>query len=311
MHLKAMKRSRITERLKDLYSLEGLRAFLSESGRLHNKGYFQYTTVAAVEGMRKSHQIWLAAGSEMNDLDEISRYDPERWKRMYVASFSASTHESIAMWAIYGSVPQEAVRVQFRRQDVCAAVDKARVDGYVVEVGNDDVTEDSRFNIKSIELIDVVYRRKNSLALRATTVRDEFFRKESCERRLNILAGCIKDYAWEYEYEVRILVELADDIPSNILPAKVALSADTMMENLKVTTGPCCDGGLVRKRIKDIEMSPSLLYGKVKVKSLCKHCLCRDMELCPASLSTKGKMQAMDEAFVQKRRGEEWRKMKS
>ena len=68
----AMKRSRITERLKDLYSLEDLRAILSESGRLHNKGYFQYTTAAAVEGMRKSGQIWLAAGSEMNDLDEIS-----------------------------------------------------------------------------------------------------------------------------------------------------------------------------------------------------------------------------------------------
>ena len=305
-----MKRSRITERLKDLYSLGDLRAILSESGRLHNKGYFQYTTAAAVEGMRKSGQIWLAAGSEMNDLDEISRYDPERWKRMYVASFSASTHESLAMWAMYGSLPREAVRVQFRQQDVCAAVDKARADGYVVEVKTGCVIGDNRFNIKSIELIDVVYRRKNSLALRATTVRDEFFRKESFERRLNILAGCIKDYAWEYEYEVRILVELADDISSNMLPAKVALPAEAMMENLKVMTGPCCDEGLVSEKVKGVGKSPSLLYGKVKVKSLCKHCLCGDMELCPASLSTKDKMHAMGEEFARKRREEEWRKMK-
>ena len=306
-----MKRSRMTERLKDLYSLEDLRAILSESGWLHNKGYFQYTTASAVEGMRKSHQIWLAAGSEMNDLDEISRYDPERWKRMYVASFSASTHESIAMWAIYGSQPREAVRVQFRQQDVCAVVDKARADGYVVEVGTDGGREGNIFKMKSIELVDVVYRRKNSLALRATTVRDDFFRKESDERRFRILAGCIKDYAWEYEYEVRILVELANDIPSNMLPARVALSADAMMENLKVRNGPCCDDGLVSEKIKGVEISPSHLYGRVKIKSLCKYCPCRDMEHCPASLSTKDKMRAMDEEFVRRRREEEWRKMKS
>jgi len=303
-----MRRSRVTERLNNLYSLEELRALLSESGRLHNKGYFQYTTAAAVDGMRKSHQIWLAAGSEMNDFDEISRYDPERWKRMYVASFSASTHESIAMWAIYGSLPREAVRVQFRHQDVCAAVDKARADGYVVEIGGE--VEGNTFKIKSIELVDVVYRRKNTLALRATTVRDEFFKKESDEQRFKTLAGCIKDYAWEYEYEVRILVELANDIPSNMLPARVALSADAMMENLKVMTGPCCDDGLVGERIKDVEISPSHLYGRVKIKSLCKYCPCKDMEQCPASLSTKDKMRAMEEEFVRKRREEEWRKMK-
>ena len=150
-----MKRNWITERLKDLYSLEDLRSFLSESGRWHNKGYFQYTTAAAVEGMRKSGQIWLAAGSEMNDLDEISTYAPERWKRMYVASFSASTHESIAMWAIYGSLPREAVRVQFRQQDICAVVDKARSEGCVAEVGSDGELLDNKFKIKSIELIDV------------------------------------------------------------------------------------------------------------------------------------------------------------
>ena len=305
-----MKRSWITERLKDIRSLGELRALLSESGRGHNKGYFQYTTADAVEGMRKSHQIWLAAGSEMNDLDEISRYDPERWKRMFVASFSASTHESIAMWAIYGKLPREAVRVQFRQQDMCAAVDKARADGYVVGAGSGGVIEDNRFKIKSIELVDIVYRRKNSLALRATTVRDEILRKESDEYRFKTLAGCIKDYAWEYEYEVRILVELADDIPSNMLPTKVALSADAMMENLKVMTGPCCDEGLVRERLKAVEISSSHLYGRVKVKSLCNYCPCKDMEQCPSSLSTKDKMRAMDEEFVRKRREEEWRKMK-
>ena len=305
-----MKRNWITERLKDLYSLEDLRSFLSESGRWHNKGYFQYTTAAAVEGMRKSGQIWLAAGSEMNDLDEISTYAPERWQRMYVASFSASTHESIAMWAIYGSLPREAVRVQFRQQDICAVVDKARSEGCVAEVGSDGELLDNKFKIKSIELIDVVYRRKNSLALRATTVRDEFFRKESFERRLNILAGCIKDYAWEYEYEVRILLELADDIPSNILPARVALSATAMMENLKVMTGPCCDDRMVKEKIGDVEMRNSGLYGKVKVKSLCKYCPCVDMNSCPASMRSKEKMTRMEEDFVQKRREEEWWKMK-
>ena len=305
-----MKRSRIIERLKDSYSLECLRSLLSESGRLHNKGYFQYTTAAAVEGMRKSHQIWLAAGSEMNDLDEISRYDSERWKRMYVASFSASTHESIAMWAIYGSLPREAVRVQFRQQDVCAAIDKARAAGYVVAVGSDGVIEGRAFPIKSIELIDVVYRRKNSLALRATTVRDDFLRKESVERRLDILAGCIKDYAWEYEYEVRIIVELSDSIPSKVLPTKVALSAEAMMGNLKVMTGPCCDEGLVKARIGDIEINPSHLYGKVKVKSLCKYCPCNEMDRCPTSIRSEEKMRRMDEDFVRKRREEEWRKMK-
>ena len=305
-----MKISWITKRLKDIRTLEELRALLSESGRVHNKGYFQYTTADAVEGMRKSHQIWLAAGSEMNDLDEISRYDPERWKRMYVASFSASTHESIAMWAIYGRLPREAVRVRFRQQDVCAAIDKARADGYVVEAGSGEVLEGNRFKIKSIELVDIVYRRKNSLALRATTVRDEILRKESDEHRFKTLAGCIKDYAWEYEYEVRILVELADDIPSNMLPTKVALSTDAMMENLRVMTGPCCDDGLVRERLKAVEISPSHLYGRVKVKSLCNYCPCKDMEQCPSSLSTKDKMRAMDEEFVRKRREEEWRKMK-
>ena len=121
-----MIKNRITERLRGLSSIEELRALLSESGRSHKKGYYQYTVATAVEGMRESGQIWLAAGSEMNDLDEISTYDPERWKRMYVASFSASTHESIAMWAIYGSSPREAVRAQFRQQDVCAAIDQAK-----------------------------------------------------------------------------------------------------------------------------------------------------------------------------------------
>ena len=169
----------------------------------------------------------------------------------------------------------------------------------------------NRFKLKSIELIDVVYQRRNSLALRATTVRDDFFRKESFEHRWSILAGCIKNYAWEYEYEVRILAELSDDIPSYILPTKVALPAEIMMKNLKITTGPCCDENLVRTKITGIEMTPSLLYGKVKVKSLCKHCPCKDMEVCPSSLCTKGKMNMMDDDFIRKRREEEWRKMKS
>ena len=49
----------------------------------------------------------------MNDLLECEKIDKEKWERTYIASFTHTFLESIAMWCEYSRQLSETIRLQF------------------------------------------------------------------------------------------------------------------------------------------------------------------------------------------------------
>ena len=72
-----------------------VREFLRLAARSH-KYLFQYTDLNALKGMLESRRLWLTRATDLNDMKEFEGDEDPR--RAYVASFTMTHLENVAMW---------------------------------------------------------------------------------------------------------------------------------------------------------------------------------------------------------------------
>lgn len=273
----------IRNEFKKKKCLKDVKDFLDIRASRHNY-YFHYTTVTALKNMLESKTLYLSLGRTMNDLLEIQKIAPEKWNRLYVASFSYTANESVALWHIYGNPLSDAIRIQFSRAAIKNMLKKAKENLTCKSVNNGEVYE--IYKIKSIKLVDIAYLQNSQKSLKwnRTFLTDSFCKDLSQINSYKELAGYIKNIAWEYEVETRFLVEL-DGEETDTFPEKIKIDAENLWKGAKILCGPCLPAENLKKQMNEFfeknedaihidvdNITNSSLLNRVHFRPLCMNC---------------------------------------
>jgi len=303
----------MAQKLSDIKTFTELEQYLQQKGVGH-QNYRHYTNLDNIISMLDSGYLWLSRGDQLNDRQELSKGNPAEWEKIYLASFVYGRSENIAMWAIYGLPHDEAACLSLPSMEINKWVSGIKTlhdpsDGYKkIEAG---------FTAK---MIDVVYiggkRGQKDTLLQWNGERlylDEQDNKKKPELSDDFtaissaacLTGCIKNYAWVYENEVRIQVKLDQPIdctriairfPDNFF-VPVNVKGANEQDKVCITYGPWKD---IRKSIQfdqafqhrtgqygdKITFADSEFNDLVRLKELCEYCTAGKDKRMPGRLNS-------------------------
>lgn len=263
------------KKLSDVQNAEEMIAFLQKKGCNHYN-YYHYTNWDSLNKIVKNRTFLLTRGNSMhiNDQHEaIMKGSKAAWDRTYIGSFSYGREENMAMWGLYGLPWEDAVRIRIPKEQMVRWISNInRVglwDGKSFVGWNNDI---------AATLNDIVYvsGENGGQSLNLTHADDHFSTAKtpglSSVDRDSKMTGYIKNYAWQYENEVRIRIHtnkplgverIAIEIPSDVIDA------------ITVTTGPYFSmnrDSLYIHLVNKNKLQNSDFKDLVKMKSLCSMC---------------------------------------
>ena len=176
------------------------------------------------------------------------------------------------MWGLYGLPWQDAIRIAIPKEAMLCWIESI---SHVSSWGDD---ETRKISSPNVTLTDIVYVSgvKNEDGVRLTH-RDKSFTTSKQPGLFSVdrdpqMTGCIKNYAWSYENEVRIRVELTHDIDCE----KILLSIpQETIDAIQITTGPYFQPKrdmLYDQLDKQHRISESGFNNLVRYRALCSMC---------------------------------------
>ena len=225
------------------YELRDFIKILLRNGKEHTS-YYHYTNWDAFGKMMEEVKSGSARGLRMLLLSQASNTNDgiERcWgQNVYLACFSYSRYEDVAMWMNYGKRSPDAVRIRFDGCKVRAWLERhRRGEGLFRAIPHDDGFWYERLNpndVKSVKLVDVAYvipSRMTQGRLRGNVEysRDFYrvFENDSMDWADSVYGGScrldlspyFKKRGWCYERETRLVVTLREGVD---LPERLAVS---------------------------------------------------------------------------------------
>lgn len=268
----------IRNEFKNLKNLKEIKEFLIDRAERHSY-YYHYTSIDALKSMLQSKTLRLSHITKLNDLTEGFNHNNDL-KNLYVGSFSFSSHESVALWSIYNSSLNKAIRIKFTKASILKTIKNT------VCCHNPETRK--KYRIKNIKLVDITYFNDKTNSIRwnrsLLTTKKCSNLKQICED--GDFTGAIKNIAWEYETEVRILVEL--DTKCTNPPPKIDIDVMPLWKSAKILCGPCLPKEDFIKKMNsfyknhpdaitlDFEkhntVDNSFLLNKLVLRTKCKHC---------------------------------------
>jgi hypothetical protein len=254
--------------------------YLSDSrNRLKNSEYiFHYTSVEVVFNILKNKEWHLGSAVFMNDRLEYENGDPKLWPNIFFSSFMTEDVESIGMWSMYAQpwhsgviirIPSRIARDWIKNVQVIKEIDQEKklFTGRSIQVEND----------SKVRLSSVVYCNTDRIQASDTIEKLTWSTASNVNlhgaSHIRELTGYVKDLAWSYEKEIRIIARfdntqkfqrVAIDIP------------DDVINNMTLTASPNFEGDLAdiiydKLGIK-MKTEESLFKGKLISKSICDQC---------------------------------------
>lgn len=182
--------------------------YLKTKGGNH-KCYKYYTRRAVAESILEKHSVFLSDGSNWNDIQDRTNFNPDDDPfRRFALCLSFTQTESVAMWMLYGK--NDGVMLDFKR-----GIIKDCLSQTAVECGK---VEDGKFVGKGIiespevkiELVDIVYYTPVKDNPNVVTIKRSDERFESCPVTvINKIQFCKKTYPWQYECECRLIATIS------------------------------------------------------------------------------------------------------
>ena len=259
---------------------------LKRNALRHANGYVQYLTLTSLNGIVGNGKLHLSSRRRLNDLGETLN------ERMFEASFSFGTAENLAMWCLYGVPNKEAVRVTYPAGAIKDWIEEIKDAKYRCLYSYDKRSgsyQPLNAKVKRVIFADVAYG-----DLKIVKHGYDFFCISDEENVAGVmLEGVLKDYAWAYENEVRLVIEFDQELKdaSGRKIDVVALDFESPIESLqdgraKLTIGPWatrkykCGKHLIAGR--KMEFRESALTGLVK-------CRCNDSQVIERHIKTTKK----------------------
>lgn len=232
----------------ELANLQDIQEFL-RSKPLTRRHFCHYSTVDGLVGMIRSSKLHLSKGTKMNDLLECDTFDTEKWERTYIASFTHTYLESIAMWCVYSRQLSESLRLQFFPSKIWKLIDNAnKTEIYQVKAN-------SQYSLlgypEDIFLCDVSYLREHSLSLDGDAIHERNCSEINTILSEKSMVGLVKHSSWEYEKETRLCIVLPRNKKCKY-PDKIAINFDGIT-NVTIMGSPCFNHDKLEKTISELK----------------------------------------------------------
>lgn len=262
-------------------SADTLIDFLETKGQNHNY-YYHYTTWDSLEKIITNKTFLLTRGNSLsiNDQHEaLMKGNWSTWNKTYIGSFAFGAPENMAMWGLYGLPWEDAVRIRIPRKEMLGW--KKSIKSVYAWDGKKEMGE--IMNPK-VTLTDIVYingkKHDNDFVL-SHNGRHVTIHNSGALKNLDTLpkmTGYIKNYAWHYEDEVRLKIEL----PHNITYDRIMLKLpQNLIDSISVTLGPYFhwkDNELIEELYANGKVADSGFTNLVKYRALCSMCRHRAFE---------------------------------
>lgn len=215
----------------NISNVDDLRKYLIKKGENH-KSYKTYSNQKFVREIINNQRLYLSDGSSWNDVADRKAFnsDDDDYKN-YGKCFSFSESESVAMWMLYGGIDNCGAMINFTKKDIKKLL---KLDHIILGVFiNGNFVEYSRLEKEKFEikLIDILYTRQydDCCYVRRST---EINRNVSQDILKELRDGCVKDIAWSYENECRLVVKVNKKyIKDNETVVKIDLSPYNFSES--------------------------------------------------------------------------------
>ena len=269
-----------------------LTLFLEAVSKSH-AWYHHYTNFDGFKAILETNSFKLTKGvsSKLNDLHEPeNKGDMAIWERTYIMCFSYGGEdeinykgcfysdyrgeENIAMWTLYGKPKTDAIRISFRLQSF-------------LDLLNNPTFKDNEKNDIDLDKIDDIYSTDIFYAKGNNEDEDPVFQRH-IDKKIQIFSGdkklfdylkdfnftgCVKNYSWNYENEVRIITRIKEDYEELYQKDAIFLNIPNhLINSFFITYGPSFTRKdelanlLKEKGLKDARSS--VLFGKVNFKDL-------------------------------------------
>lgn len=237
----------------EINSPQDLIAYLSDSARrLENtknestQYIYHYTKLSNVVSIIKGRFWWLKSPKTMNDgleFQNISEF--QQSKSVFFASFMYDSSESIAMWSMYAQPWEDGVFVRIPVAIFKKWIRNTKIIYTVLCPKNQKpIIEKSLIPVEDLSVVRVAYTNSDS----AQDKSEEILICGKAENNLlknaphlPDLVGYIKDMAWEYEHEVRVLAAVDKSIECDGLAIEVS---DDLINSMEIVAGPRFSGNL-------------------------------------------------------------------
>lgn len=252
-------------------------AYLSDSANrldnIKNKStqyVYHYTKLSNVVSIIKSGFWWLKSPKTMNDgleFQNISEF--QQSKAVFFASFMYDSSESIAMWSMYAQPWEDGVFVRIPVAIFKKWIRNTKVIYTILCPENQKpIIEKSPITNKDLSVVRVAYTNSDSVQDKS----EEILICGKAENNLlknaphlPDLVGYIKDMAWEYEHEVRVLATVDKSIKCDGLAIELS---DDLIDSIEIVAGPRFSGNLSERIRQEIQQqfatNRSLFSNKLK-----------------------------------------------
>lgn len=224
-------------KFKEIKSIDSLINFLKEKGGNHDN-YYHYNTWDSLSKIFYNKTFLLTRGNSLsiNDQHEaLMKGSWKEWNKIYVGSFAFGSSEIMAMWGLYGLPWSDAVRMSIPKEKMRRWVNsinsiKLFENGQVVDYKGE--FDASLNDIVYITSNHVSYDVRLTHRTKSITVSDTYpiYGADTVEE----MTGYIKNYAWQYENEVRLRIRLAHDIGYERICIDIP---NDVIDSITVTTG--------------------------------------------------------------------------
>ena len=263
--------------MKNIYEVNNVKSlisFLEEKGLNHNY-YHHYTSWDSFKKIYSNKSFLLTRGNSLsiNDHHEaLTKGSWEIWNKTYIGSFAFGSSENMAMWGLYGLPWNDAVRISIPKAQMIKWIKSLKT----VNIWDGEIK--GTITPQKISLTDIAYIGgiKGSCDLKITHSDKSFSTSKLPElHKLDEkpeITGYIKNYAWHYENEVRLRVELFRDIGYD--KVLLELPQDTL-NAIRLTTGPYFawkDDQLYTELCSQGRVNESGFKNLVNYRTLCSMC---------------------------------------
>ncbi len=264
---------------RDLRTPDELVAYLSDaSRRLENSEYiYHYTSLENAIKIMKGSLWHLADPKDMNDQLEYKNGDRAKWKNIFFASFMAEDKESIGMWSMYAQPWESGVKIAIPSKTAREWIAKTPI---VYEISTQTFQKTgrtARLGEGELKLSAVAYT--NGFEMTPPGKFKIMWSNQTNEHISNLrqyqreLTGYMKDQAWAYEKEIRIMA----DFPNLNGFQRVGIDVpDFVINAMILTPSPLFEGDFYEKLHqtvqREVQIDRSLFSGRLNVKSICQNC---------------------------------------
>lgn len=260
--------------LRDVSNIGKLIEFLEAKGTNHNN-YYHYTSWDSFKKIYTNQSFLLTRGNSLsiNDQHEaLMKGSWEMWNKTYIGSFAFGSSENMAMWGLYGLPWEDAVRISIPKEEMLYWIKN------LSSVSLWDNGAKAQIIPAKISLTDIIYIGGNKGDKHLKLTHKDKNLTISQTNHFNkldenpIMTGYIKNYAWHYENETRIRVELPRDTGFE----KILLNIPTeTVEAMQITTGPYFrwkDDDVYQKLCNENKVFESGFKNLVRYRAICSMC---------------------------------------